>query len=90
MVLAALGNNTVYNIVVIALMLLIAYIIFRLGKVILGLIVNAALGLISLIAIDYFFGMAIQLNIINIIITAILGLPGVALLIILKLFGINL
>ena len=67
---------------------LIIFIIFALGKVLLGLLANIILGFIAIFIINAVFGIGIPFNLIVIIITAILGLPGVAIVVILKLLGI--
>jgi len=68
---------------------LVLYIIFRLGKFIIGLIVNVILGFIAIFVLDAVFNLAIPFDWIVIIITALLGLPGVAIVVILKLLGIT-
>ena len=70
--------------------LLVVYIIFRLGKFIFGLIVNVALGFISIFVLNALFSIGIPWDWIVIIITALLGLPGVAIIVVLKLLGISL
>jgi inhibitor of the pro-sigma K processing machinery len=68
---------------------LVLYIIFKLGKFILGLIVNVILGFIAIFVVNALFGLGLSWDLITVIITALLGLPGVALLVILKLLGIS-
>ena len=76
------------EILVIVAILLVVFIIFKLGKLILGLIVNSILGLIAIFAVNSIFNLGIVYNWITIIVVAIFGLPAVAIIIILKLIGI--
>jgi hypothetical protein len=69
---------------------LVAYIIFRLGKVLFGLLTNMVLGFISLFAINLVFGVGIPYDLAAVAITAIFGVFGVIVLVLLSLFGITL
>lgn len=84
-----LAAGILSEIIVIAGVILVLYIIFKLGKFILGLLVNVVLGFIAIFIINLLFGLGISWDIWVIIITALLGLPGVAIVVILKLIGIN-
>ena len=84
-----LGNALISEVLVIIGIFLILYIIFKLGNVILGLIANIILGFIAIFIINAIFSIGIPFDLIVIVITAILGLPGVAIVIILKLLGIT-
>lgn len=77
------------EILVIAAIALILFIIFKLGRVIVGLIVNSILGLIAIYAVNTIFNLGIVYNLLTIIVVAIAGLPAVAIIIILKLIGIS-
>jgi hypothetical protein len=77
------------EIVVIAAILLVLYIILKLGKTILGLILNSILGLIAIYLVNTIFSLGIIYNLLTIIVVAIFGLPAVAVIIILKLIGIS-
>jgi hypothetical protein len=90
MVAIGLGANPVSDIIMIFAMLLLAYVVFRIGKLLMGIVLNIVLGFISIFAINYLFNASISFNVIVVAITALLGLPGVALIILLRLFGINL
>ena len=79
----------VSEIVVIAAILLVLYIILKLGKTILGLILNSILGLIAIYLVNAIFSLGIVYNLLTIIVVAIFGLPAVAIIIILKLIGIS-
>ena len=83
-----LVNSLLSEILVIVGIFIVLYIIFKLGKFLLALLVNVILGFIAIFAINALFGIGIPWNLVVIVVTAILGLPGVALIIILKLIGI--
>lgn len=83
-------NGILAEILLIIGIFLVLYIIFKLGRFVLGLIINVILGFIAILVINSIFGLGIPWDLINIIITALLGLPGVALIVILKLIGISL
>ncbi len=87
----ALGitSGLLSEILIIIGIFIVIYIIFKLGKFIFGLIVNVLLGFISIFVLNAVFSLAIPWDWIVIIITALLGLPGVALIVILKLLGIS-
>ncbi len=85
-----IANAVISEFVVILLALLILYLIFKLGKALIGVIANIVLGFISIFVLNSLFGMGIPFDWIVIIITAVLGLPGVAIIVILRLFGIAL
>ena len=88
MLLAVALGPVVSEIVLIAAILLVLYIILKLGKFILGLILNSILGLLAIFAVNYLFNLGIAYNILTIIVVAITGLPGAAVIILLKLIGI--
>ena len=88
MVIAA-SSAIISEFILIVGIFLILYIIFSLGRSLLGLILNVVLGFISIFLINAIFNLGIPFDIYVIIITAILGLPGVAIVIILKLIGIG-
>ena len=85
-----IANAVISEFVVILLALLILYLIFKLGKALIGVIANIVLGFISIFVLNSLFGIGIPFDWIVIIITAVLGLPGVAIIVILRLFGIAL
>lgn len=87
---AALGDTLISEILILIGIFLVLYIIFKLGKLILGLVANLILGFIAIFALNAIFGLGISFSIIVIIITAVLGLPGVGIIVILKLLGISL
>jgi lipopolysaccharide export LptBFGC system permease protein LptF len=77
------------EILVIAAILLVLYIILKSGNIILGLILNSVLGLIAIYVINALFSLGIAYNLITIIVVAVFGLPAVAVVVILKLLGIS-
>lgn len=77
------------EILVIAAIILVLFIILKLGKFILGLILNSILGLIAIYLVNTIFNLGIIYNLLTIIVVAIFGLPAVAIIIILKLIGIS-
>lgn len=79
---------------VIVIIAIVLYLIFRLGrsllKVIFAIIANSILGVLAIYAVDYLFNMGIPLTLPILIPTALFGLPGVGTMIILRFFGIPL
>jgi hypothetical protein len=59
MVFGIVGNSIVSEVLIIAGIFIVLYIIFKVGKLIAGLIVNAILGFISIFAINALFGVEI-------------------------------
>ncbi len=78
----------VSEILVVIAIILVVFIIFRLGKFLLGLLVNSILGLIAIFLLNAIFGLAIPITLAVIVATAIFGLPAVFVLVILKLGGL--
>ena len=85
-----LGSGIVSAILLIIGIILVIYIVFKLGKFVLGLIVNIILGFIAIFLLNTLFGLGVPWNWLVIIITALLGLPGVLIIVVLKLLGIML
>jgi hypothetical protein len=77
------------EIVVIAAILVVLFIILKLGKILIGLILNSILGLIAIYLVNTIFSLGIIYNLLTLIVVAIFGLPAVAIIIILKLIGIS-
>ena len=86
---AGLGESLLSEILVVLGIFIVLYIIFKVGRLIAGLVVNVILGFISIFAINALFGIGIPWDWIVIIVTALLGLPGVAMIVILKLLGVS-
>ena len=88
MLLAITLGPVVSEIVLIAAILVVLFIILKLGKLILGLILNSILGLLAIFAVNYLFNFGIAYNLLTIIVVAITGIPGAVVIILLKLVGI--
>jgi inhibitor of the pro-sigma K processing machinery len=78
-----------YSFGVLVLAIIAVYIVFRIGKMLIGLLTNIVLGFVSLFVINLLFGMNIPYNIAAIILTAIFGVVGVFILLLLKFIGIS-
>ena len=88
MLLALALGPVVSEIILIMAILIVLFIILKLGKLILGLILNSILGLLAIFAVNSLFNLGIAYNILTIIVVAITGIPGAAVIILLKLIGI--
>lgn len=82
-------SSFLYWLLIVAAIFLVIFIIFALGRVILGLLVNSILGLLAIYILNVVFGLGIAINLLTLILVAIFGLPAVAIIVILKLFGIS-
>ncbi|MDE1870801.1 MAG: pro-sigmaK processing inhibitor BofA family protein [Candidatus Micrarchaeota archaeon] len=85
-------NTFASEVILIALIAVVLFVIFKVGKSILklifGLIINSILGIIAIFALNYFFRMGIPLELATLIPTALFGLPAVGTFVILRFFGI--
>lgn len=97
---SAAGNNVISSLTTFSLpwwaWLAAAVILVVLAVVVLkklkNLLVNAVLGVLALLAINFFgsaYGLKIEVNLLSVIISALLGLAGVGALVILALLGIR-
>ncbi len=77
------------ELVLIAAILVVLFVILKLGKLLLGLVLNSILGLIAIYLVNALFNLGIVYNLLTIIIVAIFGLPAVAVVVLLKLIGIS-
>jgi hypothetical protein len=88
--LASIGGE----IIVIVAIALLLYIVYKIGKsllkVILGIIINSVLGIAVIWIVDTFLGIGIPFAVYTLIPTALFGLPAAGTLIILRFFGIPL
>ncbi|MBS3062141.1 MAG: pro-sigmaK processing inhibitor BofA family protein [Candidatus Diapherotrites archaeon] len=75
----------VLTIIVLAILV---YIAIKGGKSIVSLAINSVIGLVILVVINFLPFIQIPINIWTILITALGGIPGIALLILLNLLGI--
>ncbi|MGC8676490.1 MAG: pro-sigmaK processing inhibitor BofA family protein [Candidatus Micrarchaeia archaeon] len=91
MLLSILASGFVSEILILLAIILVVYIIFKLGKFILklvfGIIANSIMGFVTILAANYFFGMGIKYTLGVLIATALFGLPAVGTLVVLKVFG---
>ncbi len=77
------------EVVVIAAILVVLYIILKFGGILIGLVLNSVLGLIAIYLVNVIFNLGIIFNLLTLIVVAIFGLPAVGVIIILKLIGIT-
>lgn len=82
------GLQTTGIIIIVAILALVVFTILRKPiKIIFKLILNTVIGFLALFAINYlgaFIGITIAVNWINAVIIGVLGVPGVALILLLK------
>lgn len=82
------GLQTTGIIIIIAVLALVVFIILKKPiKIILKLLLNTVIGFLALFIINYlgsFIGISIGVNWINAVVVGIFGVPGVALLLLLK------
>lgn len=82
-------GSVLSEVLVIAAILVVLYIVFKIGNMLIGLILNSILGLIAIYLMNVIFSLGITYDWITWIVVAIFGLPMVAVIIILKLIGIS-
>ncbi|MCL5427798.1 MAG: pro-sigmaK processing inhibitor BofA family protein [Candidatus Marsarchaeota archaeon] len=85
--LSIFAGSVVSETLIIVAIIAVIFIVFALGRFLLGLLVNSILGLIALFLINAIFGLAIPITLATIAATAIFGLPAVFVIVILKLGG---
>jgi inhibitor of the pro-sigma K processing machinery len=82
------GLQTTAIIVIIAILVLLVFVILRKPiKIVFKLLLNIVIGFIALFAINYlgsFIGVTVAVNWINAVIVGVLGVPGVALILLLR------
>jgi lipopolysaccharide export LptBFGC system permease protein LptF len=92
--LSLIGGTLVSEIVLVALIAAVLFLIFKMGKFILklvfGLVANSILGLIAFFVLDYFLNLGISISLATMVPTAIFGLPAVGTIVILHFFGVPL
>ena len=89
MLLAITAGAVASEIVVIAAILVVLYVILKFGGIIIGLVLNSVLGLIVIYLVNVIFNLGIIYNLLTLIVVAIFGLPAVGVIILLKLIGIS-
>ncbi len=94
LVLDSFINSLVSEGLVLISILLLLFVVFRLGKfmfqIAVGFVINSVLGVVAILVVNYVFLLGIPLSLPIIASTVIFGLPAVGALIILKLGGIAL
>jgi riboflavin transporter FmnP len=89
---AIVGTGIVSEIIIIAIIAAVIFIILKLGKalfkLVFGIIINSVLGVIVLLLFNYFFALGIVISLGLIIPIAIFGLPAAGTVILLKLLGV--
>ncbi len=89
-ILLAITLGSIFSeLLVIVAILIVLFVIFSLGRLLFGLILNSVLGLICIWVVNAIFGLGISFGLLTWIVVAIFGLPAVAIIIILKLIGIS-
>ena len=93
MVAIPVGSTLLSEAILVAIIALVLFIIFTIGKgilkVIFGIIANSILGLVAIFVLNYFFNLAIPIQQLYILIpTALFGLPAVGTIVIFKFFGV--
>ena len=61
------------EILIIAAIFLVLFIILKLGQLLIGLILNAILGLIAIVMVNSIFGLGIVYNLLTLIVVAVFG-----------------
>ncbi len=88
----AITASIISEIIIVALALFVLFFVFSIGRslvrLLMGLIVNAILGLASLFLLNTFLNVGIPLNTPEIIASVIFGLPAVGTMLILRIAGI--
>ena len=94
MAVLGLGSAVMGELTLIALIAVVLFLVFIVGKTILkfviGIILNSVLGVISLYILDFVFNMGIPIKVYTVAAAAVFGLPAVGTFVILRLFGIPL
>lgn len=86
--LPSLGGSIASEAILVLAILAVLFLIFRMGKFILGVIINSILGLIAIFALDAIFSIGIPINVLTIVATALFGLPAVAIMVLFRLGGV--
>lgn len=89
-----LGDTFSSEVIVFILAAAVLYTIFKIGKglfrLILGLLINSALGIVALFVLNKLFGIEMPIVVATLVPTAVFGLPAVGTMVMLKAFGIPL
>ena len=68
--------------------IIVIYFAFKLGKKMVVLLINSFLGLIALVLLNFVPQISIEINIWNVLIVALGGIPGIILVVLLNLLGV--
>ena len=89
-----IGNTLLSEVILVILIAVVLFVIFKLGKSILkilfGIIANSILGIIAIFVLNYLLNIGIPVELATMAPTALFGLPAVGTLVILRFFGIPL
>lgn len=88
--LPSLGGSIASEVLLVIGILAVLFLIFRMGKLVLGLVINSILGIIAMFVLDAIFQIGIPINLVTVIATALFGLPAVAIMVLFRLSGIAL
>ena len=88
--LPSLGGSIASEVVLVIAIIAVLFLIFRMGKLVLGLVINSVLGIIAMFVLDAIFQIGIPINLVTVITTALFGLPAVAIMVLFRLGGIAL
>ena len=90
----SIGGTLLSEIMLVALIAVVLFIIFKLGKfflkLIFGVVANSILGLIAIFVLNYLLNLGIPIGFETMVPTAIFGLPAVGTIVILRFFGVPL
>jgi hypothetical protein len=85
-------NTILGEVILIVLIGIVLFVIFKLGKgllkILFGIIANSVLGLAAIFALNYFLNFQIPIHLYTLIPTALFGLPAVGTIVIMKFFGV--
>ena len=88
-IMVILIGSVLSEILIILAIIVVLYIIFKLGNILAALLVNTIVGLLALFIFNSLFDLHIVYNLITIILIAIFGLPAAGIVIFLKFIGIS-
>lgn len=90
MVALPIGPNVLSWLIILVGLAIVIFIIWKLGRLILGLISNTILGLLTLFLLNTFLGLEIPYSVAVLVVTALFGFVGIAVVLVLTFFGVNL
>lgn len=81
--------NLLSGLLLVAGLAIVIFIVWRLGKLIFGLISNTILGLLTLFLLNNFLGLGIPYDTPVLVVTAVFGMIGIAIIALLKFLGVT-